>query len=649
MPFHVFHTQDMTTHATPSLTQRAISWDFCRDPQGWRPFDPTRVDFTPCVEHTFLFGIPALVTTMLFLVRINRLKASGTPPFRFGRTNWIYWGSQICIALALSALLLSTATYFQLPMDTHLSTPTFLFGTISMSLAWITALFVNDSEHKYSTRSSDHLFVFYVYSILAAGTIYLTLDSTSTPDTESSTNILLGYFRMFLISLGIGFIIEAYPRTNTQVQQLARHNEHQTIEEQANFYSRIAFHYIDPLMKLGTERPLKDEEVPEMMKRSQLTEANGERLGRTWQEVITRKLGQNGSTKERPVSLLWTIFRMGWVRIFMMTLLRVIGVFLKFLTPVCMKYILLFIQQRSDAPHNPDGQPDNGDETLWPTRFGVLLAVTILVLNVARAILISYSMMEIFLFGMEIRSGLIQLIYLKSLVLSPQARQANTVGSIVNRMSVDADKWVNQFLMMPWTLSLPFEVGAGLFMRKMGKIMSISEDEKLGHMDNRIRLMTEILSGIKVIKLYGWEESFLKKVGGVRRKELVALRRVATLRALLVIMFSSTTLLMALATFTCYALIGGPGFTRGKMTADVIFVAITLFGMISSPMAAFSHCYKDFISISVSTNRIQELLMASELEHVVDRYPRPPMTIDEDLHDRTAIEFENATMTWVRG
>ncbi|KAG0220728.1 hypothetical protein BGW42_008763, partial [Actinomortierella wolfii] len=73
-------------------------------------------------------------------------------------------------------------------------------------------------------------------------------------------------------------------------------------------------------------------------------------------------------------------------------------------------------------------------------------------------------MLKTLLFGLEIRSGLIQLIYLKSLVLSPQARLANTIGSIVNRMSVDADKWVSQFVMMPWMLSLPFEIGFGLYM-----------------------------------------------------------------------------------------------------------------------------------------------------------------------------------------
>ncbi|KAF9969099.1 Canalicular multispecific organic anion transporter 2, partial [Actinomortierella ambigua] len=180
---------------------------------------------------------------------------------------------------------------------------------------------------------------------------------------------------------------------------------------------------------------------------------------------------------------------------------------------------------------------------------------------------------------------------------------------------------------------------------KMGNVMSTSEDEKLKHMDKRIRLMTEIVSSIKIIKLYGWEESFRNKVGEIRRDEMKALRRMTTMRALLTIVFSSTTLLMALATFTCYALIGGPDFTPGKMIADVVFVAIALFGMISTPMGQFSHCYKNYISMRVSNNRIQELLLADELDHVVDRFPRPTPVAGEPP---IAIDIDNATMAWTK-
>ena len=38
--------------------------------------------------------------------------------------------------------------------------------------------------------------------------------------------------------------------------------------------------------------------------------------------------------------------------------------------------------------------------------------------------------------------------------------------------------------------------------------------------DGRIKLMTEILNGMKVLKLYAWEESFQGQVLGIRDREV---------------------------------------------------------------------------------------------------------------------------------
>lgn len=38
----------------------------------------------------------------------------------------------------------------------------------------------------------------------------------------------------------------------------------------------------------------------------------------------------------------------------------------------------------------------------------------------------------------------------------------------------------------------------------MGKFMSTFQDDQLKWMDERLRLMTEVLSNIKIVKLYNW-------------------------------------------------------------------------------------------------------------------------------------------------
>lgn len=62
--------------------------------------------------------------------------------------------------------------------------------------------------------------------------------------------------------------------------------------------------------------------------------------------------------------------------------------------------------------------------------------------------------------------------------------------------------------------------------------------------DSRIKLMNEILNGIKVLKLYAWENSFRDKVLAIRQKELNVLRKMAYLGALSTMAWTSAPFLV---------------------------------------------------------------------------------------------------------
>ena len=49
--------------------------------------------------------------------------------------------------------------------------------------------------------------------------------------------------------------------------------------------------------------------------------------------------------------------------------------------------------------------------------------------------------------------------------------------------------------------------------------------------DNRIKMMNEILSGIKILKLYAWENSFAEKIQSIREDECRVLRSATYLNA----------------------------------------------------------------------------------------------------------------------
>ena len=59
----------------------------------------------------------------------------------------------------------------------------------------------------------------------------------------------------------------------------------------------------------------------------------------------------------------------------------------------------------------------------------------------------------------------------------------------------------------------------------LGSKVKTLQEENMKYKDLRIKLMNEILNGMKVLKLYAWESSFLEKVEEIRRTEVRILRK----------------------------------------------------------------------------------------------------------------------------
>lgn len=51
--------------------------------------------------------------------------------------------------------------------------------------------------------------------------------------------------------------------------------------------------------------------------------------------------------------------------------------------------------------------------------------------------------------------------------------------------------------------------------------------QQMKHKDERVKLMNEILSGIKVLKLYAWETSFEEQIQKIREKEMKVIKHIA--------------------------------------------------------------------------------------------------------------------------
>lgn len=154
--------------------------------------------------------------------------------------------------------------------------------------------------------------------------------------------------------------------------------------------------------------------------------------------------------------------------------------------------------------------------------------------------------------GMRIHTALMAMVYKKSLTISNASRKETTIGEIVNLMAVDAEH-VQSFLMYMdtlWTAPLQIILSLYFLWQVLGisvlaglavMIVSIplngfiaNKQETLGtkemnNKDERIKIMNEVISSIKVLKLYAWEPSFEHQVLKIRNKEIKVLKQYAYL------------------------------------------------------------------------------------------------------------------------
>ncbi|KAF9288796.1 hypothetical protein BGZ68_010621 [Mortierella alpina] len=599
--------------------------------------------------HLALLGVPAIFAAFAFLYRILWLKLH-RQPHSYGRTLFIFWPTQLLITLAVLSLF--GVVVPNLGADAP-ETHGLVSGASLMMMTWTLALRLNYDEHRYEIRSSDFLFAYYSVTLLTSMlSLYILQAVPITPTIFTSFD----HMGLFTIFIAMAFVVEAFPRTNTHVQIASREQGLLRAYDQANLFSRWTYHYLRGLVTLGSRRPLTAADIKDTEPEKAKTRVNYETVVASWNKEILRC-----KTSNKTPSFMLSVLRAYQGELTLMLIVLLIGYGFSFIPPVLFSHLLRFFVDYHAATKEGREPPE--------LQFGFLLAFGMFLSTIMSTLLSAQARQGILLIGVRARAASVAMIYRKTLKLSPQARQKSTLGQITNHMAIDAQKWITASNFMPGLVTIPFQLAMGIFLLyrilgwsllaglavfgtitpiqgKMATFMTKWASAKLKKMDERLRLMTEILTNIKIVKLYGWEDAFREKVDAIRVQELHARRMLATINSILTIVFSSVTLLMALATFTAYVASGG------KMTSEVIFVSIALFSMLNEPLGMVAQMVSQNIAIRVAMDRILSFLLLEEIDNtVVQRYskqvsPSPSSKRKDPKSRALAIDIEHGTFAW---
>ncbi|XP_014552272.1 hypothetical protein COCVIDRAFT_30305 [Bipolaris victoriae FI3] len=150
--------------------------------------------------------------------------------------------------------------------------------------------------------------------------------------------------------------------------------------------------------------------------------------------------------------------------------------------------------------------------------------------------------------------------------------------------------------------------------------------------DQRVSLTQEILQGVRFVKYFGWETSFLERIQAIRKKEIHGIQILLTIRNAVLAVGMSMPVFASMISFITYSQF------NSNLDPAPIFSSLALFNSMRIPLNFLPLVIGQVIDANASVKRIQEFLLAEEAEES-GRW-------DYDAKD--AVVLRDADFTWER-
>ncbi|XP_039227516.1 multidrug resistance-associated protein 1 isoform X16 [Drosophila yakuba] len=654
---------------TSSPMDRFCGSTFWNATQTWWTNDP---DFTPCFEQTALVWTPCAFYWVFVIFDFYYLKASLDRNIPWNKLNvtkaLVNLGLLVITALDLIMALIKKGGDSELPLyDLDVWGPIIKFATFLLVFIFIPL------NRKYGVQTTGCQFIFWflltVLSIPRCRTeVRLESERQKILDSQQPSEQDFSWEEYQFVSFFIFFTFTSIMLIlNCFADGLPRQTKYQRGENEipelsASFLSRITYQWFDKMALKGYRNPLEEKDLWDLRPQDSCSEVMPI-FAHHWNQNVRKNYknkarvepkaqfsngnvtfenphGEKNGRKKGMASIMPPIYKsFGGVFLFG-ALMKLFTDTLTFAQPQVLSLIISFVEAKEAEPE-------------WK---GIMYSVLLFVLAAAQTFILGQYFHRMFIVGLRIRTALINAIYRKALRISNSTKKESTVGEIVNLMAVDAQRFMEltTYLNMIW--SAPLQIGLALYFlwQQLGPsvlaglaVMIILipvngviasriktyQIRQMKYKDERVKLMNEVLSGIKVLKLYAWEPSFEKQVLDIRDKEIATLRSTAYLNAGTSFLWSCAPFLVSLVTFATYVLID----ENNVLDATKTFVSLSLFNILRFPLTMLPMLITNLVQTQVSVNRINKFLNSEELD---------PNSVLHDSSKPHPMSIENGEFSW---
>ncbi|XP_073333856.1 multidrug resistance-associated protein 1-like [Pagrus major] len=625
----------------------------------------SRPDLTQCFQHTVLVWFPCVylwTCSPLYLLYLQFRQHRGVIPL-----------SKLCcsktlLGLSLASFGLLEIFYFLVKknqeIQNHLLT---LIGPLTRSLTLVLAVVIIQVERMKGSRSSILLFLFWILLVLCS-LVPLKVDIEQIIDQGFSSDGVRFVVFFICFSLQLIQLILSCFSDHRPLSEKNSYIQNQCPETDASFLSKFFFFWFSSLVVRGHRRPLQaadlwplrdqDSSIWIMKDLEKFWTQNCKELqdepagsglawSRSWSSgstVPTEKtqlLRKNRKGRGFRLFLLCALGRSFRFYFLRGTLCLLLHDTFMFAVPQVLSLLLGFMRDKNAE--------------MWK---GFLFATLLFLLSCLQSLLHHHYMFHCFTVGMRLKTAIMGLVYRKCLLLSSAARRQCTLGEIINLVSADTQKLMDFVVYLNCLWFTPIEITlcfyflwqllgpaalAGIIAVILifplngfiAKVRSKLQEVQMKFMDSRIKLMNEILNGVKILKFYAWEEAFLRRVGVLRDGELDALKRSQILHSISLASFNSSSFLIALSVFGVYVSID----ERNVLDAQKIFVSVALINILKTPLSQLPFAMSTTMQAVVSLRRLGNFLYQDELRP--DNVERLPHSTEGD-----SVVIEGGSFSW---
>jgi ATP-binding cassette subfamily C (CFTR/MRP) protein 1 len=533
--------------------------------------------------------------------------------------------------ITLGALIATTAIQAALQIEyyTDVWAGDFRFWTTILTLVSLGVIFYIQYIEHWRARNPNGVVLFYWLFFIIAHAVKLRSLVSQQLHREH-----VAYFSVFCVSVGLAileFALEWLVQKRLSDYD-ALGDDDECAYEYADIFSVLTFGWMTPMMKRGYKNFLTQDDLWNLRKRDS-TRHTSQTFEDAW--AIEKK-------KKHP-SLWIAMFRSFGAPYFRGAAIKTISDVLNFAQPQLLRLLISFVDSYRT------GHPQ-------PVIRGAAIALAMFTVSVTQTACLHQYFQRSFETGMRIKSSLTAAIYSKSTRLSNEGRASKSTGDIVNYMAVDTQRlqdlaqygqqlWSAPFQIVLCMLSLYQLLGyscfagvAAMFIMIpingiIARWMKTLQKEQMKNKDARTKLISEILNNMKSIKLYAWTTAFASRLNHIRNEqELKTLRKIGATQAISTFTWSTTPFLVSCSTFGVFVLT-----QHRTLTTDIVFPALTLFNLLTFPLAILPMVITAIVEASVAVGRITGYLSADELqEDAVIRKDAVQDTGDESVRIRDA-------------